>query len=321
MAQYIGDPEIARAIDDLKTWWPAIGEAADHPLTEWFIRHQSNKQRTDWSRYSALLARILVYLIALSTLYWFLPRYLHGLIYVAGSIVGAIERRIIIRRKQSNIRNLRHLLLREGDAGQLEQLWLTPITYRDCAGIHLGCIYDHIFNPRVRIVRRIVFWGLILALVWVFNRIINSSSASVPNMIAAWICLIVFGASVCFSLSIPAFMLHSALQQIRVERLRQKALLDETVLDSRNSVIVAYLIGAMIIAIILMLVAPLYWFVLDFILLASGLSIYGWARSMQTRELDRYFNEFVETESSSYNELVSRLMNRDKSGIACTDQK
>ncbi len=40
MAIDIEDTQIAAVIDDLKRRWPTIGVAADHPLTEWFIRNR-----------------------------------------------------------------------------------------------------------------------------------------------------------------------------------------------------------------------------------------------------------------------------------------
>lgn len=312
MANFIEDPDIARAIDDLKRRWPAVGEAADHPLTEWFVRQKP--RGIDWNRIIPIISRITVYCCVFMFLLYLVPqRFFYFTMMIAWCFLwlerGLAKRRVRYK-TQRKMRKLRDLLARECDPGQLEQLWLTPITYRDCAGIHMGAMYDELFNRRKWIGRKIIGWLLLLGVILGFNSILMASKGSVPNIITVWCCLGILYLTIHFLFSEPAYILTVGLQQITVAKLKPRACFDEDIINPTISRIIVLLLVALVIGLALMIVPADYWHWIDLFILLASFGTYLWIRPFYKMDFGTVFHRFMESESLEYDMWIDRLMHR-----------
>ncbi len=145
MADFISDPSVAAAIDDLKCRWPAIGRAAEIPLTEHFLQHQ--RRRIPWR---VLLPNLngwssSVMWIWLILFLWSQSK-ASRLIILIGIVplmlvrlVGAID--TIAGKRRRHARNLRDVsdLLRDNDPRQLDQLNLAGLHFTDLLAACAAC--------------------------------------------------------------------------------------------------------------------------------------------------------------------------------------
>ncbi len=139
----------AEATGDLKSRWLGIGAAADHPLLDWFIQHQSNPRtrRRGLLPFLQLLG-IVVFagLIITAVVYTGIGtsgRLTFWSIFGCGALVAAV---LIVRKRTLKPRRLdlaRPIELIT-DAGNIEQ-WshaaLLPLSLRDLAGVYVGLEY------------------------------------------------------------------------------------------------------------------------------------------------------------------------------------
>lgn len=145
MAHFIQDPSIARAIDDLKRRWPAIGAAADHPLTEWFILRRRRRNSffafpPPWTMRVLWIWMILMFAyrfrasgfaFMVLALCFFTP------VRLPQAITGMF-------RKKQHVRDVREPadLLRDNDPSHLDQINLTALDFTDLLAACAACCHD-----------------------------------------------------------------------------------------------------------------------------------------------------------------------------------
>lgn len=177
MAEFIEDPAIAGTIADLKRRCPAIGDAADHPLAEFFIHRQKSKPRR--GRQDKLLMGgiwlflILAFLAGLgysSSFASFFAKY-NGFLMIAFFMGGALHRKFRKPPRRNDLTDPIQMLAEAGDVSQWEHLWLAPLAYRDLAGVCLGVYYHRKTASRAwpwRLILRVFFWLAACVLVATF---------------------------------------------------------------------------------------------------------------------------------------------------------
>ncbi len=175
-SQNFSDPTIAATMAELARRWPAIGAAADHPLTEFFIQKRA---RLPWSRRgrNELLLRQAPYhgmlLLGVLAIYQMSPRFM-GLIYLPLILGTALIRRYVRVSKMKDLRWPSDILL-ASDAGQLEQLRLTPLKWRDLLGLEIALEYCRLQALHRRLIHSA--WALLVMSLmggisgWVFTSL------------------------------------------------------------------------------------------------------------------------------------------------------
>ena len=196
---------IARAIADLKAIAPKLGEAAEHPLTEWFfmapVRAVQAESVRKGSRISYFFWTRLVMVITYGVIYAWAPTMYKSICFLP-FMLAIVATDVVQRRSKAGgwsgkatarmaPRSAGAMLL--GDRMQREQLWLTGVSYRDIVGIFVGCEFVARFPLGVEQRRRN------LARVWQFPLMIALATAIARVPGAEWVHLICAGLAVMWS--------------------------------------------------------------------------------------------------------------------------
>lgn len=158
MAHYIEDPQIAASIDDLTSRWPAIGRAADHPLTEWFIQRDIARQQRP-SRAMPVVACSAVLMLVALVFFWKYVLYALIVIVVLAVFAGdfifglfdafrSVRDEIAKRGHKREVGDPDEFFLAAGDPNQWEQVCMLPIPLRSMAGIMIGCGYHDLVSKK-----------------------------------------------------------------------------------------------------------------------------------------------------------------------------
>lgn len=306
LADYIEDPQIAASIDDLKRRWPDIGAAADHPLTEFFLTRKITRSRIlnrTRERIAYFLAAILIYCV----LWYFFPRFLH---HFSGATLLAVFTTVSILSRYSkmeteyNLRNPDQLLNGAGDESQWQQIWLVPLSYRDIAGVNLGCAFHTWRMNAVRDKRIIIAIGILTFAVCVYYL---CSSFNMWVFVPCLLFLLYFGLQTVSSA--PAF-LRRRMDLLQITLSRGKKETNSGLRSNLDSVDV-----------LLVLLIALNVFLLSFfgnkgIFVDASMLLWGCIFFYRTycyriSDLDTSFKMLLESEADRYEEMIRGILKLD----------
>ncbi len=171
------DRSVAAMVEELSRRWPALGVAADHPLTEWLV-HRHRRLDRGWRRFLPELVALATLLAAGLTQLPLVARsqWLIVLVLLGGLVV-------LFRRSLSG----HHPLELPGrfDPRQPERLMdlkLTPVTAREVLAIHAAARLAELRQSR-RLHETGVYWGLLVAVAcWAYFLLTRLSFSQNPNL-------------------------------------------------------------------------------------------------------------------------------------------
>ncbi len=148
----VEDPEVAAAIAELKARWPAIGEAADHPLTEFFYLGAGREEASFGKRgrrgaifFGLTKKEILPWLwmpLYVAAFHWNYFFWLLAIIVIYQAWSQRQRRRGKDQERLGGIElSSEPYSLLKGDDSQRAEWWLAPLSYREFLGICVGFHY------------------------------------------------------------------------------------------------------------------------------------------------------------------------------------
>ncbi|MCE5228066.1 hypothetical protein LLG95_00525 [bacterium] len=312
---FIEDPAVAAAIADLKSRWPAVGEAADHPLTEFFVRRWRVVERRVLWEDCKKLSCIALLMAGLWLGFHFTPFQFHFLIWIAVVCAFYLWEKTKRLVKTRDIYSPFHLMTAGGDKSQMEQLWLTPVRFRDYAGIYLGWVYCSRSSSSAKYLNNLVVSVIALFLVYLTGRVFKTFSIPAGHAVAVWACILIVCVSVYYFLRDPVFLLKNRLHDIKVADIDTRAATGSWLRQKGN----AQWAGTMLILLFWVfylwnmfqpIMGGWIWIFLEIMLVALSVGIYLWGR-FNKPDLDREFAFFVKDETPEYDRKVSRLIGRN----------
>lgn len=319
---FIQDPSIARAIDDLKRRWPAIGAAADHPLTEFFIQRDARKERRRRAidpKYWRFIIVICIFGFFFSmrfspTAMHFYMRY-NPLIMVLVFLGVALNRKYRKPPKRNDLRSPFHMLAEAGDVSQWAHLWLAPLSYRDVAGTCIGVFYH------ARVTKKLWLWRLITALVITAAALLFFENAA--SVIDLWddqylLPGVAVGSSSIFFifalrslLRNPAYIVHRAMKRIQLMVIqRQKRFFVAHKFWRRGCATFLLVIGFEMNSFLIIILRHWIWMTLSLSIVMWGLIILAISRRLSKMDMSRRFEEFVARETPEFEQLVCQMLDR-----------
>ncbi|OPZ17339.1 MAG: hypothetical protein BWZ10_01222 [candidate division BRC1 bacterium ADurb.BinA364] len=162
----------ARTLERMRRRWPALAEAADHPLGEWFLARQ--KPLPAWLIWAlAALATGAAACLVSRDVRRFIAQTWQS--WIEASFWALILLPLVLRpfvRKRFGLGP--RLVYEKAPQAVLRDIWLAPLTYRQALAVELAIFHAR----RMRLARRIFAWAAILLLdgtiVYVAHRVHDS---------------------------------------------------------------------------------------------------------------------------------------------------
>ncbi|MCE5231044.1 hypothetical protein LLG95_15805 [bacterium] len=317
----VEDPAISPLIDDLKHRWPAIGNAVDHPLTEFFIRRTLRKgirRRGIDPKFYQIATFLCVVCFFLSIRYFpglaNLYMRFNGLILllVFGGI--ALNRKFRKPPRRNDLASPFHMLAEAGDVSQWEHLWLAPLSYRDVAGTCIGVFYHTRVSKKwlphltgAFIVLSVIF--LLLLNMGAFRNLIGNQYLF-PVIALGSSALFFIAATLSLSRN-PAYIVHLAMRRIQTMVIqRQQRFFVAHKFWRRTWRIFLLVVCIQMNFFLLIALKHWRWMALSASFVAWGIGILAFSRWFSKRDMSKQFEEFVVRESPEFEQLVCQMIGR-----------
>lgn len=322
-AQLISDPAASRAVADLKRRWPAIGAAADHPLTEFFIQRLERKnfrRRGIDAKYKRIAFVVMFFafffcLRFFPTVMQFYMRYNH-LFLVAIFAAVALNRKYRKPPKQHNLKSPFQLLYEAGDVSQWEHLWLAPLSYRDLAGTCIGVVYHQRTTKKAW-----AFW--LLAWLMVVAAFVMSFSPQVSRLVVAhnqsllpWLAV---GSSLLFVVIAalrlirnPAHIVHLTMRRMQtlVIQRQQQFFIAHKLFWRRGCATMLLIFGIQFNVMMLIFLRHHKWQAIAVSLITWGIITLAVSRHYSKLDMSKRFEDFIARETPEFEQLVAQMIGR-----------